>query len=88
MWLRTYEEVSEAPPFFALVQSHDGQIWGRSLEHAGDVLSVYPPTMWQPNEFIRVELDVNLNPLASPGAYNVKVEAEGEPGVPLWKRPT
>ncbi len=82
LWLRTYEEVSEAPPLFALVQSDDGQIWGRSLEHAGDVLSVYPPTMWQPNEFVRVELDVNLNPLASPGAYNVKVEAEGEPGVP------
>ena len=82
MWLRTYEEVSEAPPFFALVQSHDGQIWGRSLEHAGDVLSVYPPTMWQPNEFVRVELDVNINPVAPPGMYNVKAEAEGEPGVP------
>ena len=82
LWLRTFEEVSEAPPLYALVQSDDGQIWGRSLEHAGDVLSVFPPTMWQPNEFVRVELDVNLNPAASPGAYNVKVEAEGEPGAP------
>ncbi|MDE0142263.1 MAG: hypothetical protein OXI80_11840 [Caldilineaceae bacterium] len=82
LWLRTFEEVSEAPPLYALVQSDDGQIWGRSLEHAGDVLSVFPPTMWQPNEFVRVELDVNLNPAASPGAYSVKVEAEGEPGIP------
>ena len=81
LWLRTFEEVSEAPPLYALVQSDDGQIWGRSLKHAGDVLSVFPPTMWQPNEFVRVELDVNLNPAASSGAYSVKVEAEGEPGI-------
>ncbi|MDE0197086.1 MAG: hypothetical protein OXK78_02765, partial [Caldilineaceae bacterium] len=85
LWMRKSEEVSEAPPLFALVQADDGQIWGRSLERAGDVLSVYPPTTWQPNEFIRVELDVNLNPLAQPGAYNVKVEAEGQPGVPCGK---
>ena len=82
LWMRKLEEVSEAPPLFALVQAGDGQIWGRSLERAGDVLSVYPPTAWQPNEFVRVELDVNLNPLAQPGAYNVKIEAEGQPGVP------
>ena len=82
LWMRKSEEVSEAPPLFALVQAGDGQIWGRSLERPGDVLSVYPPTTWQPNEFVRVELDVNLNPLAQPGAYNVKIEAEGQPGVP------
>ncbi len=82
LWLRKYEEVSEVPALFALVQAGDGQIWGRSLERAGDVLSVYPPTTWQPNEIVRVELDVNLNPLAPPGAYNVKFEAEGQPGVP------
>ena len=81
LWMRKSEEVSEVPPLFALVQAGDGQIWGRSLERAGDVLSVYPPTMWQPDEFVRVELDVNLNPLAQPGAYNVKIEAEGQPGV-------
>ena len=82
LWLRKYEEVSLAPELYALVQAGDGQIWGRSLQRAGDVLSVYPPTMWQPNEFVRVELDVNLNPLAQPGPYNVKVEAQGQPGVP------
>ena len=82
LWMRKSEEVSEVPPLFALVQAGDGQTWGRSLERAGDVLSVYPPTMWQPDEFVRVELDVNLNPLAQPGLYNVKIEAEGQPGVP------
>ena len=82
LWLRKYEEISEAPELYALVQAGDGQIWGRSLQRAGDVLSVYPPTIWQPDEFVRVELDVNLNPLAQPGAYNVKVEAQGQPGVP------
>ena len=82
LWLRAYEEVSEAPALYALVQAGDGQIWGRSLQRAGDVLSVFPPALWQPNEFVRVELDVNLNPLAQPGPYNVKVEAQGQPGVP------
>ena len=85
LWLRAHEAIGEAPALFALVQSDDGQIWGRSLERAGDVLSVYPPAMWQPDEFVRVELDVNLNPLAHPGAYNVKVEAEGEPGIPCGR---
>ena len=85
LWLRAYEVVSEAPAVFALVQSNDGLVWGRSLERAGDVLTVYPPAMWQPDEFVRVELDVNLNPLAPPGNYNVKVEAAGEPGVPCGK---
>ena len=82
LWLSKNEEVNQAPALFALVQAEDGQIWGRSLQRAGDVLSVYPPTIWQLNEYVRIELDVNLNPLAAPGAYNVKVEAEGEPGVP------
>ena len=82
LWLSKNEEVNQAPALFALVQAEDGQIWGRSLQRAGDVLSVYPPTNWQRHEYVRVELDVNLNPLAAAGAYNVKVEAEGEPGVP------
>ena len=85
LWLRTLDVVADAPAIFALVQADDGQIWGRSLERAGDVLTVYPPAMWQPDEFVRVELDVNLNPLAPPGNYNVKVEAAGEPGVPCGK---
>ena len=85
LWLRALDVVADAPAIFALVQADDGQIWGRSLERAGDVLTVYPPAMWQPDEFVRVELDVNLNPLAPPGNYNVKVEAAGEPGVPCGK---
>ena len=85
LWLRAFDVISEAPELFALAQADNGQVWGRSLQRAGDVLTVYPPTMWQPGEFVRVELDVNLNPLAPPGTYNVKVEAAGEPGVPCGK---
>ncbi len=85
LWLRALDVVSEPPPIFALAQADDGQIWGRSLDRAGDVLTVHPPTQWQPAEFVRVELDINLNPLAPPGNYNVKVEAAGEPGVPCGK---
>ena len=85
LWLRAYDIVGENPTIYALVQSDDGQIWGRSLERSGDVLAVYPPTMWQLDEFVRVELDVNLNPLALPGMYNVKVEAAGQTGVPCGR---
>ncbi len=85
LWLRALDVVSEPPPIFALAQAGDGQIWGRSLDRAGDVLTVHPPTQWQPNEFVRLELDINLNPLAPPGHYNVKVEAAGHPGVPCGK---
>ena len=85
IWLRANEAIKEEPTVFSIIQSDDGSVWGRSLERAGDVLAVYPPTMWQPGEFVRVELDVNLNPLTSPGFYNVKVEAAGEIGVPCGK---
>lgn len=85
LWLRAIKGVGEGPTIFALIQSDDGNIWGRSLERAGDVLAVYPPALWQPGEYVRVELDVNLNPVARPGSYNVKVEAAGELGVPCGK---
>ena len=85
LWLRANDAVEMEPAIFALIQSDDGQVWGRSLERAGDVLAVYPPTMWQPDELVRVELDVNLNPLAPPGMYSVKVEAAGEVGVACGK---
>ena len=85
LWLRALDPISDPPPIFALAQADDGQIWGRSLDRAGDVLTVHPPSQWQPAEFVRVELDINLNPLAPPGHYNVKVEAAGQPGVPCGK---
>ena len=66
LWLRAYDVISEAPEIFALAQADDGQVWGRSLQRARDVLTVYPPTIWQPGEFVRVELDVNLNPWRPP----------------------
>lgn len=84
-WLRAIQAVGEEPTIFALIQSDDGNVWGRSLERAGDVLAVYPPVLWQPGEYVRVELDVNLNPLTPPGSYNVKVEAADEIGVPCGK---
>ena len=85
LWLRAYDVVEEEPTILALVQSGDGNVWGRSLERAGDVLAVYPPTIWKLDEIVRVELDVNLNPLARPGFYNVTVEAAGEAGVPCGR---
>ena len=78
LWLRSSGDVDGEPAISALVVSEDGHVWGRSLQRAGDVLDVYPATRWQPGEFVRAELDVNLNPLALPGAYNVLVGAGGD----------
>ncbi len=78
LWLRSYDSVAAEPTISALVVAADGHVWGRSLERAADVLGVYPATLWQPGEFVRAELDVNLNPLALPGRYTVLVDAGGE----------
>ena len=85
IWLRAVRAIGEEPTILALIQSDDGNVWGRSLDRSGDVLAVYPPALWQPGELVRVELDVNLNPLTRPGSYNVKVEAAGEIGVPCGR---
>jgi len=59
-------------PFVHLVDGF-GQVWGASLERAGDVFSLYPPLRWSPGELVRADTDVNLNPATPPGRYHLVV---------------
>ncbi len=63
-----------------------GQVWGASLERHGDALRLYPPSRWQPEQIIRQDLDVNLNPAAPPGQYRLVVGLGQEKQfvAPVW----
>jgi 4-amino-4-deoxy-L-arabinose transferase-like glycosyltransferase len=58
-----------------------GQVWGERLERANDTLHVWPTSRWQPGEIVRVDYDVNLNPVTPPGRYRLVIEVAGEPAV-------
>lgn len=57
------------------------QVWGGSLERATGAMRFYPPRDWQPDEIIRDDYDVNLNPRTPGGEYTLEVSllsASGE----------
>jgi mannosyltransferase len=57
-----------------------GQIWGDSLTRGGDSFHLWPTSRWLPNEILRADHDVNLNPITPDGVYQVVVEAPGLAG--------
>jgi mannosyltransferase len=61
---------AEAVPFVRLVDDA-GQVWGASLDRSNDAFDFYPPARWQPDQIVRADFDVNLNPLTPPGAYTL-----------------
>jgi mannosyltransferase len=63
-----------------------GQVWGASLERNGDALRLCPPSRWRPEQIIRQDLDVNLNPAAPPGQYRLVVGLGQEKQfvAPVW----
>lgn len=60
-------------------------VWGESLDRAADVFRVQPPATWTPGAWVRVETDINLNPLVPAGLYDVtiRVEVQSEPDGPI-----
>jgi hypothetical protein len=65
---------------FPTVQMIDelGQVWGDRLERSNDAIHLWPTSRWLPGEMVRVDYDVNLNPVTPPGRYRIVV---GLPGV-------
>lgn len=55
-----------------------GQVWGASLARENDAFHFYPPSRWQAGQIIRLDVDVNLNPVAPPGQYRLAVVVGGE----------
>ncbi|MEA3335760.1 MAG: glycosyltransferase family 39 protein [Chloroflexota bacterium] len=57
-----------------------GQVWGDRLERAGDTIHIWPVSRWVPGEIVRVDYDVNLNPITPAGEYQLVVQAPGWEG--------
>jgi mannosyltransferase len=51
-----------------------GQVWGESLDRLNDALHVWPTSRWLPREVVRVDYDVNLNPVTPPGTYRLVID--------------
>lgn len=48
-------------------------IWGDRLVRHGELLDKWPTSSWVPGEYVREEVDINLNPLTPPGQYPVMI---------------
>ena len=55
-----------------------GQVWGASLDRANDALHFWPTSRWQPAEVVRVDYDINLNPVTPDGQYRVVIAIPGQ----------
>lgn len=75
-WLRAKEVVAtDLQPYARLVGA--GGVWGELLPRPNGVLERFPTSTWTPGEFMRVEMDINLNPLTPGGRYEAVVGFEG-----------
>jgi hypothetical protein len=61
---------------FALQVTADdeaGKVWGGKLDRGGSLRSFYPMRSWQPNQIMREDIDLNLNPETPKGEYKIVV---------------
>jgi hypothetical protein len=58
-------------------------VWGERLHRPSEALRLWPASSWQPGEFVRDEIDINLNPVTPPGEYPVLVGAADAAGQPV-----
>ncbi len=49
-------------------------MWGDSLNRPNDALHVWPTSRWLPGEAVRVDYDINLNPVTPVGRYRIIIE--------------
>ena len=48
-------------------------MWGERLYRANETLRRWPTSTWEHTDFMRDEVDVNLNPVTPPGSYPIVV---------------
>jgi hypothetical protein len=85
--VRLYWRAEARPPadYAATVRmvDHLGQVWGDRLHRDRGTLQLWPTSRWEPEEVIRQEVDVNLNPITPPGEYRIVVGLLDDAGQPL-----
>lgn len=72
LWWRSPGNANDGYTPQVRVVNQDG-VWGEIVEREGDALRMIPPSTWQPDEYIRHEVDVALNPVTPDGDYAVTV---------------
>jgi hypothetical protein len=55
---------------------NNGAVWGESLSRPADTFRHTPTSTWSPGEFMRAELDINLNPQTPPGIYRIELRLQ------------
>jgi hypothetical protein len=76
-WTATEPVMADLFPVVRLVDE-SGQVWGESLQRGKSAVHLWPTSRWQPGEVVRVDYDVNLNPITPPGRYRLLVEVPGK----------
>jgi hypothetical protein len=72
LWWQTTGPVAADYRSTAQVVGEQG-VWGEALPRDGSALQRFPTSTWIEGQFVRDELDVNLNPATPPGRYPVQV---------------
>jgi len=72
LWLRATGPVSADYPLSARIVGGEG-VWGEMIPLSNSALERSPTSTWATGDFVRVEVDVNLNPATPPGMYEAVV---------------
>ena len=72
LWWRSEQPVDKDYVTTAQIVGPEG-IWGDRLHRNGEALDMWPTSQWVPGEYVREEIDINLNPVTPPGQYPVLV---------------
>ncbi|MEZ4709388.1 MAG: glycosyltransferase family 39 protein [Caldilineaceae bacterium] len=82
LWWRATESIGQ--DFTATAQVVNAQgVWGERLPRPNGALERFPTSAWQVGQFVRDELDINLNPETPNGAYAVTIGLQDKNGVNL-----
>ncbi len=83
LWWRAVEDGLTDYVTTAKIVGPDG-VWGEKLQRPGDLSNYWPSSEWIADEYVREEVDVNLNPITPAGEYRLMVGlASVEGGEPI-----
>jgi len=79
LWWQAQQQLAGDYVTTAQVIGPEG-VWGDRLYRDGDTKGKWPTSQWLPGEYVREEIDINLNPLTPAGTYSVYVGLSGPDG--------
>jgi len=87
LWWRATGPVND--DYIATVQMVGPEgVWGDRLYRGNEALRRTPTSAWRPDDIVRDEIDVNLNPLTPAGDYPIIVGVMGSAGEPTGETTT